>query len=93
MSHSRKQIPCDLALLLESDNDEPTLGDAVLERFLESIQGSSLESVSSGFLSFLRHLSHITLSSHHVWELPAGVSECSPFEFRSLLKQEISFEV
>ena len=56
------------------------------------IQGVSLEAISSGFLSFLQHLSHVMLSSHHVWELPLGVSQCGPPEFRSLLKQVISFE-
>lgn len=61
-----------------------------------TMHGDSLESVSHGFLLFLHHLSHITLSDesvHHVWELPVGVSECGPLEFRSLLKQMISFEV
>lgn len=57
-----------------------------------TIHGDSLESVSRGFLLFLHHLSHITLSTHHFWELPAGVLECGPLEFRSLLKQVASFE-
>jgi len=57
-----------------------------------TILGDSLESVSYGFLLFLHHLSYVTLSAHHVWELPAGVLECGPVEFRSLLKQVISFE-
>ena len=58
-----------------------------------TINGYSLDSVASGFLLFLYHLSHVTLSTHHVWELPVGVTECGPLEFRSLLKQQISFEV
>ena len=58
-----------------------------------TMHGDSLELVSCGFLLFLHHLSHITLSMYHVWELPAGVSECGPLEFRPLLKQMISFEV
>jgi len=58
-----------------------------------TIHGDSLELVSYGFLSFLHHLSHIALSVHHVWELPLGISECGPLEFRSLLKRSISFEV
>ena len=58
-----------------------------------TIHGDSLESVSHGFLLFLHHLSHITLSNHRAWELPRGISECGPPDFRSLLKQMIAFEV
>jgi len=57
-----------------------------------TISGNSLELVADGFLRFLHHLSHVVHSNHHVWELPDGVSECGPLEFRSLLKQQISFE-
>jgi len=38
MSYPRNQIPCDLSLLLDFGNGEPTLEDAVLECFLGSIQ-------------------------------------------------------
>ena len=58
-----------------------------------TMHGDSLESVSHGFLLFLHHLSHIMLSGRHVWELPTGISECEPLDFRSLLKQTIEFEV
>lgn len=58
-----------------------------------TIHGDSLESVSCGFLLFLHHLSYVALSVRHLWELPVGVSECGPLEFRSLLKQMVSFEV
>lgn len=51
------------------------------------IHGDSLDCISHGFLLFLHHLSHITLSNNHcTWELPEGVSECGPLDFRSLLK-------
>lgn len=58
-----------------------------------TILGDSLESVSTGVLSLLHHLSHITDSIEHAWELPEGVSERGPLDFRSLLKRTISFEV
>ena len=38
LSYPRKQIPRHFALLLDPDDDESASGDAVLERFLESIQ-------------------------------------------------------
>lgn len=57
-----------------------------------TIYGNSLDSVSRGFLLLLHHLTHVTLSSDHIWELPEGVLECGPFDFRSLLKRTISFE-
>ena len=38
LSYPRKQIPRHLALLLVSDGDESSSGDAVLECFLESVQ-------------------------------------------------------
>ena len=38
LSYPRKQVPRHLALLLVSENNESTSGDAVLECFLESIQ-------------------------------------------------------
>jgi len=48
-------------------------------------------SVRAGsFSSFTTY--RMSLSVQHLWELPIGVSECSPLEFRSLLKQAISFE-
>lgn len=58
-----------------------------------TMHSDTLGSVSYGFLLFLHHLSCVTLSVHHIWELPAGLSECGPLEFRPLLKQMISFEV
>ena len=38
MYYPRKQIRCDLALLLDSENGEPTLEYAVSGRFLENIE-------------------------------------------------------